>query len=425
MKLGFNSKGHNQTSQRTTNSVLLGNVRNTLASTTRIFKFFNKNSPDLNFTFDSVFNHFHKPPINDDFDHYHIFDGIEIPFDDSFLPKSSIVTKPYTPQQIKSAYSINNIIPLPGIRRPIVTVIGAYNNPYLARDITKFGQTFGLPPCNYQVYNLSKMFSSPWAMELTLDVQWVYAINPYAFIRVVCARSASTSDIFNAITFANNKKNFKPPIDTDVMTMSFGSTDNGKYGSLNNYFSNSNTVYIASSGDSSTVSFPSSSTNVLSIGGTSLSLNSNNNTRSSEKVWSFSGCGYSKSFTKPAYQPTLVNNNLRVTPDICCVADSKPGCYVVINLKYYSMGGTSLSAPIYAGILSLITQNRLNKRKGTFTSVANKTNSIQPILYNLANTNCYYDITQGSSGQTSSSVGFDAASGLGVLNFPNIIPKLS
>ena len=51
MKLGFNTRGNNQTYNRTTVSVCLGKLRNTIASTTRKFKFCNINSPDLNTTF--------------------------------------------------------------------------------------------------------------------------------------------------------------------------------------------------------------------------------------------------------------------------------------------------------------------------------------------------------------------------------------
>ena len=56
MKLGFNTSGNNQTSQRTTAAVNLGKLRNTMASTSRKFKYCNINSPDLNYTFNCVFN---------------------------------------------------------------------------------------------------------------------------------------------------------------------------------------------------------------------------------------------------------------------------------------------------------------------------------------------------------------------------------
>ena len=408
----------------------LGKLRNTIGSNTRIFKYCNRakcffninnNNENANNITDNYTN----------FQSYHILNSDELLFEniESTLENGPDKTKslmfnniPFTPLQIKKTYKINTISPFIGIRRPIVTIISAFNNPYLRNDVNKFGNVFKLPVCNFKIYNFSKVFNPNWAMETTLDVQWVYAINPYAILRVICAKSSSGPDMLNAILFANNKNNFNPPINSDIITMSFGTRDNGTYKSYNRTFNNSETIYITASGDSSMVSFPSCCTNVLAIGGTSLTINSDNN-RNTEKVWSLSGCGISKSFLKPAYQPTNLTN--RSTPDMCCIADSKPGCYVVLNLKLYSMGGTSLSAPIYAGIMSLITQDRLNNKKAPYTSVANKPNSIQPLLYNLLNKpDSYYDVTNGSSSNNNATIGFDIASGLGVINVENIIENL-
>ena len=458
MKLGFNTSGNSQTNNRTTLAISLGKLRNTTASTTRKFKYCNARSPDLNVTFNCVFNE--NPTIEDQyFNTYHILTEYippldeNIPADDtilqeddtilqeddtipldenipmlrSFAPQANIISSgPFSPSQIKKAYSITNVSPLNGARKPIITIITAFYNPYLVNDVTAFGRYFGLPPCNLKLYNLARTntFNSGWAIEVTLDVQWAYAINPNVEIRVIFANSNSWTDIFNAINFSNNKNNFSPAVDTDILSMSFGSTDNGGLSSYNNYFNNTNTLYVASSGDTPSVSFPSSCTNVLSIGGTSLRLNSDNS-RNSETVWSSSGVGFSKSFPKPSYQPLLRNTNLRITPDVSCLADPITGGIVIINGKLYTVGGTSLSAPIYAGMLSLVQQTRLNSKKTTYTSVSNKSNSIQPILYSNTNKTCYYDIVSGSSGGYSATTGFDIPSGLGVFNTTSIIQNLS
>ena len=422
MKLGFCTTGNSQTTRRTTQAVCLGKLRNTIGSTTRKFKFCNKNSPNLNATFNCVFN-INKPNKFNGLSMktYHIIEYLE---DNETKDKHANIDKisiPFTPTQIKTAYSISNILPANGIRKSIVTIISAYTAPNLISDVAKFGNYFGLPPCNLKVYTLSKTFSQLWATETTLDVEWTYAINPYAEIRVVLAASSSLSDIFAAIGFANNKKNFNSSADSDIISMSFGINDNGGLATLNNYFSNINTTYIASSGDNNIPTFPSSSTNVLSIGGTSLYLNSDN-TRQLETVWNGSGCGYSKSFTKPSYQPVMSTNNLRITPDMSCIADTKTPCYAIINGTAASVSGTSLSAPIYAGMLSLITQNRLNNNKKPFTSVQNQTTTIQPLLY--SNQTKFYDVVSSSSGSYTAQSGFDIASGLGVLNFSNMLSFL-
>ena len=433
MKLSFNTSGNNQTNGRSTRSVLMGKLRNTIASTSRKFKYCNSNSPDLNVTFDCVFNGLYQPN-NQWFEPYHILNGVEIPLDiieseqnqendDSVIPLTkSILRGPFNPSQIRTAYSVPTILPSPGIRRPIVTIISAFDNPYLINDVRTFGRVFGLPTCNITVHNFSRRFVTGWAIETTLNVQWVYAINPYAQIRVIQAASNSWNDIFNAINFANNRNNFNPRIDTDIITMSIGVPDNEGLSSLNNRFNNPNTIYLAASGNSNNVSFPSSCTNVIAVGGTSLNLNSNL-TRVIESVWSKSGCGFSRSFTRPSYQPSLQPNNLRATPDVSCVADPNTGCIVVLNGRGYSIGGTSLASPLYAGMLSLVTQRRLNNRKSTYTSVSNKVNSIQPLLYN--NGNSFFDVTQGSSGPYVAKPGFDNASGLGVLICNDLVNILS
>ncbi len=59
---GFNTSGNNLPYGRTANAVLVGKLRNTPASTTRIFKYCNRNSPDLNVTFNCVFNRTSPPP---------------------------------------------------------------------------------------------------------------------------------------------------------------------------------------------------------------------------------------------------------------------------------------------------------------------------------------------------------------------------
>jgi subtilase family serine protease len=435
MTLGINTSGNLQTSGRTSQSVMLGNLRNTVASTTRKFKYCNNNSPDLNFTFNCVFNGLYKP-INHIFEPYHILNEQEIPLetieieenqqnDNTISIKSplSLLSGPFTPAQLKKCYNVPTILPNKGIRRPIVTIITAFTCPTLTKDVSTFGRVFKLPPCNLTVFNFSRKFNPVWAAETTLNVQWVYGINPYAKIRVIQARTNSWNDMLMAIKYANNKNNFRPIIDTDIITMSFGSPDNGDKAFFNQSFTNPNIIYLAASGNSNVVSAPASCTNVISVGATSLYLN-NDFTRASESVWSKTGCGFSKSFSKPFYQPSSEYSNRRTTPDVCCVGDPNTGCCVILNGKAYSIGGTSVASPSVAGMLSLVIQDRLNKRKSTYTSLQNRSNTIQPLLYNKDNYNCFFDITEGKSGQYVATEGYDIPSGLGSFNCARLINKL-
>ncbi len=113
-----------------------------------------------------------------------------------------------------------------------------------------------------------------------------------------------------------------------------------------------------------------------------------------------------------------------MTPDVCCVADPNTPVYIIINYKGYTIGGTSLASPLYAGMLSLLTQTRLNNKKSTYTSVLNKSNSLQPLLYNSSDSTSFFDVTSGITSVYIAATGFDIASGKGVINLPNVIQKL-
>jgi subtilase family serine protease len=407
----------------------LGKLRNTVGSATRVFNFCSKNLTDINEIIEctGIQKQYVEIPT---FDIYHILNNIPLELEDiqteepgegipKLFKRVNIFSGPFIPSRIKTAYSISSIAPIN--RRVIITIIVAFYNPYLVRDVTNFCNYFKLPKCNLKTYNFSKTFNANWATEVTMNVQWAHAINPNCEIRVIFAKSNSFNDILNAINFANNKNNFSPPIDTDVISMSFGSKDNGGLSRFSSYFTNLNTIYVASSGNQNNVSFPSSCSNVLSIGGTSLSVNATTNNRFIENLWSSSGCGFSQSFPKPSYQVSINQSLQRVTPDICGIADPKTGAVISINNRLYSIGGTSLAAPVCGSMLSLVQQKMLNANKPTFTSVSDKPNSIQKILYNLNMKNTFYDVVNGKSGSFSATAGYDIGSGLGVMNITNLL----
>ena len=338
----------------------------------------------------------------------------------SSLYKSSFKTTQYVPKQIKKAYNVPIIKNLLNIRRVTIAIITAYHNHYLKTDMDYFSSRFNLPKCNLQVYNLGRnTFNSNWAIESTLDVQWSFAINPNSKIILVEARSNNFNDMSAAIIFANK-------LNPDIVTMSWGQHDLGNNPSWTNICNNKKTCYLAASGDSNILAFPSVTPNVMSIGGTSLLLDDNNEILL-EKPWALSGSGFSKSFSKPNYQPILSSNNSnkRMGPDICSVGDPKTGVLIVANKKPYRIGGTSVSAPIIAGIISLAIQHRLNNKKSPLTTIPNLSNSIQPLLYNQSIYNdCFNDIITGSSGTNTATKGFDLATGLGSIKCDSLINNL-
>lgn len=342
----------------------------------------------------------------------------------------------YVPSQIKSIYNVKPISNIGSARKVSITIIIAYNHPNLQKDFNKFCSLNGLPPYTLNQINLGSTTNTKldWAQEECLDVQWAYAMNPNANIRVVKAKSASFSDLFAAIQYANNSSNGI----TDIISMSWGANEFGASQSTYDkiYFANNSICYLAATGDSNSVSWPATSPNVLACGGTTLNSNIPNfSSRFSETTWSAAGCGYSTVYSKPDYQKSVSNlksYSKRCIPDLSGISNPSSGVQVVYNGNLYIFGGTSVSTPVNAGMLSIAIQNRLNNRKQSITTYykggTRQTNLLQNILYstygsngsNPTYSNNFYDVKAGRDGKYTSGGGFDMPTGLGVQNCDNL-----
>jgi subtilase family serine protease len=194
-------------------------------------------------------------------------------------------------------------------------------------------------------------------LEASLDTQWAHAIAPNAHILLVEAKSASGTDLLNAINYARNRA------DVVAVSMSWGGSEfSGEQGYDNYFVNNHNTGFFASSGDSGTgVQWPAVSVNVIGVGGTTLNFDTNKNLIS-ETAWSGSGGGRSAYELEPVYQTTynvLQANGKRAVPDVSYDADPNSGVSVYDSTSYqgqtgwFQVGGTSAGAPQWAGIKSL------------------------------------------------------------------------
>jgi kumamolisin len=159
---------------------------------------------------------------------------------------------------------------------------------------------------------------------------------------------------------------------------------------------------------------------VLACGGTKLVAAGGK--ISGETVWNedppsggATGGGVCDVFPLPSYQSDAnvpVSHNTKKTgrgvPDISADADPNTGYTVLVDGEQMQIGGTSAVAPMMAGLLA-----RINQQKGKSVGF------IHPILY--ANPRVCRDITQGNNitvtkgkqGYTAGP-GYDACSGLGV-----------
>ena len=320
----------------------------------------------------------------------------------------------YVPQQIRHAYGVD-LSTSQGSGRSIA-IIDAYHDSHLTSDMQRFIATFsltpmyGLPgkprctisagphPC-FQVINQSSTADAGWATETALDTQWAHAIAGQADILVVEAKDASAKSFAAALTLAVSKQ-------PTVMSLSWGGAEFAKEVDWDPTFSRS--MVVAASGDRGTgASFPSSSPNVLSVGGTSLQLDSDGNRLTEEVGWTGSGGGASRFENRPLWQTKNLLGlpfTLRLTPDVAFNADPQTGYAVVDNGHWIVAGGTSAAAPQWAAILTLgknVADNAALYRLGTGSDRS---------VY-------FKDITHGSNGTCrtfcQTRPGYNAVTGLG------------
>jgi subtilase family serine protease len=358
--------------------------------------------------------------------------------------------------QLCSLYNISSIAPSLGKRKVKIAVIIAYTYPNLRNDLTQywtnytnFGNSVPVPTVNVHTMP-GAIFNSGWALEECLDVQMVCTINPNAEIWVIEARSASLVDLSNAINYAVSTVN------ADVLSMSWGADDSTSVSTVasNNLFTNTSTCFCAASGDSNTVSWPAVSSNCIAVGGSSLIWNPNTLSplNRTEFTWVRAGAGISKTIINPSYQSNVNTGTYRSIPDVSMIASTNTCVYIYYsyntNTPWQAIAGTSVSTPIFASVLSLANQARINANKSLLTTVYTSTplsvmnvrtiptNNIQNYLYKSILTNptkysaIFYDIKIGNDTAIGSSVvynastGYDIATGLGSPNVSNLCTEL-
>ena len=322
----------------------------------------------------------------------------------------------FSPSQLATAYGLGTSMIL-GSRRTIA-IVDAYDYPTAENDLNVFSSQWGLPPCTTKngcfklVYATGKQpkANCGWAQEAALDIEWAHAMAPGAKIVLVEAASNSNADLFAAVDIATQAV---VAGGDGVVSMSWGGSESSSETLYETHFNGSaNVIYFAASGDTGgKMIYPGTSPYVVSAGGTSLKLNSNNQILS-ETGWSGSGGGTSPYFHRPDYQNSIssIVGTQRGVPDFSFVADPYTGVSVYDSTRCTGMqgwmvfGGTSVSSPSLAGIV-------------TAASPASSTTSELGNIYSgLGNANDFNDITSGTAGQYSATKGWDFVTGVGSNN---------
>jgi hypothetical protein len=368
-------------------------------------------------------------------------------------------TVAYTPAQIRAAYGISSLS-LDGTGQTIAIVDG-YDDPSIYQALDAFDQQFGLTgsgPTLYAQYGPASSFltvlnqygqatSLPstdpngpgtvnWELEEALDVEWAHATAPGAQIVLVEADSQSLSDLMAAAATAAAQPG------VSVVSMSWGfsegesvfAADEANYDPI---FNVPGVTFLASTGDfgAADPQYPAFSPNVIAVGGTSLTLNADNS-YNSETGWGYysasagaligSGGGISLYEPEPSYQQGVQSTGYRTTPDVSMVADPTTGAWIAdpYNLNpsdpFEVVGGTSLSAPAWAGLVALINQGRVAAGKSILKSTG--LTEAQQALYSLPQSD-YNVISSGNNGYTAET-GYNLVTGLGTPVASRLVPDL-
>jgi subtilase family serine protease len=382
----------------------------------------------------------------------------------------------YSPLQYRVAYNLNPLYAkgVTGAGRTIV-IVDSFGSPTIQNDLKAFDAQWGLPDTTVEVVQAGTIppFDPAngdmvgWAQETTLDVEYAHAIAPGAHIVLVETPVAETEGVTGFPEMMNAEKALIDKGVGDVITQSFGATENtfpgfdsGDFSSLLNLryaFKDAalhRVTVLASSGDdgatdatadgSSTYPFqvnswPSADPLVTSIGGTQMTLDNAGNRTAPDVVWNdgfgAGGGGLSHVFSRPLFQLGVRNlvGDHRGTPDISMSAAVDGGCWVYYTFvnptsPWHIFGGTSEASPIFSGIVAMADQVA-HHRLGNLNAALYVLGFLSRLPHSPVPTGLV-DVTSGDNsfaGVTGfpAGPGYDLSSGWGTIDAATFVPALA
>ena len=363
----------------------------------------------------------------------------------------------FSPPQIYQAYNGANL-PDRGSGQMIAVIADVTP---ISSDLTTYWNYYGIPQSlnNFQpvVVAGTTGAADTDGTEATLDVEWTSSIASSSVVRFYNCRNFSNANLnlayqklvadlpsypslhqvslsFGAVevattydgygvnkTFATSSSNYLMSMQAYGVTIFVASGDGGSNPSAaNKYYDPQNSP--------AAVTIPSDSQYATAVGGTTLTIGSNG-LSTGETAWSVngegsygSGGGASAFFPKPSFQvgTGVPSANHRYTPDVAMDGNPNSGGSVycsnstLANGPWYTIGGTSLSTPISAGICACVNQARVAFGLTNFGS------SFNQVAYSLLGTSACRDITSGNNGAYAAGGGYDEVTGIGVPNIATL-----
>lgn len=294
----------------------------------------------------------------------------------------------YTPADLQSLYGVTAGA-LSQAAGTTVALVDAGHDARIGTTLATYRDTFGLPACTagtgcFREVNqrgstdftgVDDASTTGWDTEIALDVEAVSAVCPTCHILLVDADSADNTDLMTAVRQAVAQG-------ASYVSMSWGGSELANESYQDSIFT-PGVTFVASTGDEgyshpaadplsgllcaaapvlnllglgSCTTYPASSPNVVAVGGTSVRLVSGTWQQS---AWSgsTSGCSLFERSAGPATGNAAVTSACgaqRATADVSALADPSTGMLGVLDDGgQYLLGGTSLAAPLIAGLYAI------------------------------------------------------------------------
>jgi subtilase family serine protease len=316
----------------------------------------------------------------------------------------------HNPTEFSSIYGGSGLPTAAGVTVGIVTQGSIAQT---ITDLNTFTSQNGLPTVTTQTVNTNGTSTDTSGVdEWNLDSQDVVGmaggqVGKIIFYNIPSLSNADLTADFNTIVSANATK---------IINVSLGECEtyaqqDGSAAADDQIFQQAiaqGQTFSVSTGDSgadecgdggTTPSDPASSPYVVAVGGTTL--NASTTTYTSETAWSGGGGSVSKFEPKPTWQAGVLSGSFRGVPDIAFDGDPNSGAKIIVNGASTQVGGTSLSAPLFAGSWA-----RLLATHPSLGFAA-------PYLYQTLTAADYHDVTSGSNGGETATVGWDLTTGFG------------
>ena len=324
-----------------------------------------------------------------------------------------------------------------------IAIIGLSD--FLDSTAALFSTQFGIPAINYtRVLDGSNPGINGDEPESELDVQWSHATAPGASIRFHLGSDA-INDISEAVSenqcgaisisyaFCGLSSSFMTGTMDSIFKQAAAQGQSifmseGDWGAAGLQLNSAGNA--CSMGTTDGINEMSADPNITAVGGTQFTPRYSNGAEQgyvTEETWNdgigATGGGVSQIFSKPSFQKGtgVPNDGMRDVPDISLIASPiHPGVFLAEDVNGTAemsccWGGTSLSAPVWAGFSAVISE-----------IVGQRLGNLNQIIYPLANANYgsagFHNVTSGNNNYNgvtgySAGPGYDLVTGWGTIDF--------